>query len=293
MQTQAPKSLVNGGRLILQDIYRTAKLSERRTILVRGKSSDQFPQVIPKQPWDGSGVLPNCDKALANGDVVSDELWPSLKVWHAGLSCQLLFKPRKKGILFCRKDENFMAEFNDRSRSQNMGEYRIFLVYELKKGSAIPDLIGIEVDGENHICLYPIGDNLDVFDIEEGLASFTINALMSLEASWKPFAVFQVQASGFVWPIDFPADSDVFPFRRWLTTIINYGDSDISVNASNHTEEYIDGSLSIFKYVSMMLTVAKSYAVDCSFDHVGMNFCISKALLFLLNANLLAEKNER
>ena len=287
-------SLVNG-RLLLQDIYRTAKLSERSTVLVKGKTSDQFLQVIPKQPWDGSGVLPNCDKALANGDVVSDEQWPSLQVWHAGLSCQLLFK--QKGILFCLKDENFMAEFNDRSRSQNMsnetGEYRILLVYELKKGSAIPDIIGIEIDGENHICLYPIGANLDVSDIEEGLALFTINALISLEASWKPFAVFQVRASGFALPIDFPPDSDVFPFRRWLTTIIKYGDSDISVNASSHTEEYIDGSLSLLKYVSKMLTVARSYALDCSFDHIAMNFCISKALLFLLNANLLAEKNER
>ena len=296
MQTQAPMSLVNGGRLILHDIYRIAKLRERRTVLVKGKASDKFPQVIPKKPWDGSGVLPNCDKALANGDVVSDEQWPSLQVWHAGLSCQLLLKPRQ-GILFCLEDENFMDEFDDRSRSQNMknetGEYRILLVYELKKGSAIPYIIGIEVDGENHICLYPIGANLDVSDIEEGLASFTINALMSLEASWKPFAVFQVRAKGFAWPINFPPDSDVFPFRRWLTTIINYGDSDISVNASSHTEEYIDGSLSLLKYLSKMLSVARSFAVDCSFDHIGMNFCISKALLFLLNANLLADKNER
>mmetsp|Transcript_33044 Transcript_33044/g.47765 ORF Transcript_33044/g.47765 Transcript_33044/m.47765 type:complete len:298 (-) Transcript_33044:789-1682(-) len=293
---QAPTSLVNHGRLILHDIYRTAKLSERRTVLVKGKASDHFSEVIPNNPWDGSGLLPNCDRALANGDFVSDEQWPSLQVWHAGLSCQLLLKPRE-GILFGLEDENFMDEFNDRSRSQNMrnetGEYRIFLVYELRKGSAIPNDIGIEVDGENHICLYPIGANLDVSDIEEGLASFTINALMSLEPSWRPFAVFQVPSGGFVWPIEFPPDSDVFPFRRWLSTIINYGDSDIAFNASIHTEEYIDGSVSLFKYLSKMLNIARRFAVDCSFDHIGMNFCISKALLFVLNAKLLADKNER
>ena len=287
-----PMSLVNGGRLILHDIYRIAKLRERRTALVKGKASDQFPQVIPNQPWDSNGVLPNCDKALANGDEVSNEQWPSLHVWHAGLSCQLLLKPRQ-GVLFGLEDENFLHEFNDQSRSQNMGDSRIFLVYELKKGSVIPESIGIELDGENHICLYPIGTDLVVSDIQEGLASFTINALKSLEASWKPFAVFQVRARGFAWPIDFPPDSDVFPFRRWLTTMINYGDADISVNASSHTEEYINGSLSLLKYFAKMLTVARSYAFDCSFDHIEMNFCISKALLFWLNANLLAEKTER
>lgn len=292
----APMSLVNGGRLVLHDIYRTAKLSERRTVLVKGKASDHFPQITPNNPWDGTGVLSNCDKALANGDVVSSDQWPSLQVWHAGLSCQLLLKP-PQGILFGLEDENFMDEFNDRSRSQNMrnetGDYRVFLVYELKRGSTVPANIGIELDGENHICFYPIGVNLDVSDIEEGLASFTINALIPLEASWRPFAVFQVRANGFNFPIEFPRDSDEFPFRRWLTTIINYGDSDIAMNASRYTEKCIDGSLALFKYLSKMLSIARSYAVDCSFDHIGMNLCISKALLFALNANFLSEKNER
>ena len=79
---ETPMPLVHGRRLILHDIYRTAKLSERRAVLVKGKVSDQFSQVI--------GVLPNCDKALANGDKVSDEQWPSLQARHAGLSCQLV-----------------------------------------------------------------------------------------------------------------------------------------------------------------------------------------------------------
>lgn len=138
-----------------------------------------------------------------------------------------------------------------------------------------------------------MGVNLDVSDIEEGLASFTINALIPLEASWRPFAVFQVRASGFNFPVEFPPDSDVFPFRRWLTTIINYGDSDIAMNASRNTEECIDDSLSLFKYLSKMLSIARIYAIDCSFDHIEMNLRISKALSFALNANMLLERNER
>lgn len=134
-----------------------------------------------------------------------------MAVADAGLSCQLSLKPRQ-GILFGLEAENFMDEFNDRSRSQNIrnetGDYQIILVYELKKGSAVPDNIGIELDGENHICFYPIGVNLDVSDIEEGLASFTIDVLKPLEPSWRPFAVFQVRANGFNFPIEFPPDSD-------------------------------------------------------------------------------------
>lgn len=65
------------------------------------------------------------------------------------------------------------------------------------------------------------------------------------------------------------------------------------MNASRYTAECIDGSLALFKYFSKMLSIARSYAVDCSFDHIGMNLCISKALLFALYSNLLFEKNER
>ena len=71
-----------------------------------------FPPIIPNNPWDGTGVLSNCDQALANGDVVSSDQWPSLQVWHAGLACQLHLKQRQ-GILFGLEDENFMDEFNE------------------------------------------------------------------------------------------------------------------------------------------------------------------------------------
>jgi hypothetical protein len=84
-----PVSLIHQGRLILYDIYKTAKLNEREFVLVKGRVEDQFPPIRPNKPWDGAGVLPNCDKSLDNGDEVSIDQWDSLQLWHAGLSCQL------------------------------------------------------------------------------------------------------------------------------------------------------------------------------------------------------------
>lgn len=289
----SPHSLLHNGRLILHDIYRTAKLSEKRTALVRAHASDQFPDIVPNDPWDGRGVLPSCDKALGNGDEIHGDQWNSLQVWHAGLSCQLLLKPMQ-GILFDIEDTNFLKEFNDPGRKQNMknetGSYRVFLVFELKKGSIIPGDIGIEMDGDNHVCLYPTGSNVPVSDIEQGLASFTIDALVAMEDKWKPFAVFQVRASGFAWPEDFPSDSDVFPFRQWVSFVINCGEAEIAVDASNHTEDYLSGHLVLQEFLSKMVDVGNRYGHDCSYDHIGMNRCVLKALRFALSINTLVEK---
>eukprot|EP01038_Epipyxis_sp_PR26KG_P017632 gene17632-24518_t len=229
----SPRSLLHNGRLIFHDIYRTAKLSEKRTALVRAHASDQFPDIVPNDPWDGRGVLPSCDKALGNGDEIHGDQWNSLQVWHAGLSCQLLLKPMQ-GILFNIEETDFLKEFNDPGRKQNMknetGSYRVFLVFELKKGSIIPGDIGIEMDGDNHVSLYPTGSNFPVSDIEQGLASFTIDALVAMEDKCKPFAVFQ------------------------------------------------------------MVDVGNRYGHDCSYDHIGMNRCVLKALRFALSINTLVEK---
>ena len=65
--------------------------------------------------------------------------------------------------------------------------------FKLRNDSAIPANIGIELDGENHFCLYSIRVNSTVSEIEDGLASFTINALNPLKASWRPFAVFHAR----------------------------------------------------------------------------------------------------
>lgn len=97
-------------------------------------------------------------------------------MWHAGLSCQLVLKPRH-GVLFDVEDENAMEKFDNRKLSQNSkcesGEFRNLLVYQLKRGSVVPSNIGIERDGENHVWIYPIGADVPITDIEEGLASYT------------------------------------------------------------------------------------------------------------------------
>jgi hypothetical protein len=83
----------------------------------------------------------------------------------------------------------------------------------------------------------------------------------------------------------------VFPFRRWITTVVSYGESDIAVSASMHTEEFVIGNLALFEYFSKMLSIARSFALGCEFDHFEMNVCILKALRFALNANLLFKEN--
>jgi len=288
-----PHSLLLNGRLILHNIYRTAKLSEKRTALVRAQASDQFPDIVPNDPWDGKGVLLSCDKALGNNDEVHGDQWDSLQVWHAGLSCQLFLKPNQ-GILFDIENTGFLDEFNDPRRKQNMknetGSYRVFLVFELNKGSIIPSDIGIEMDGDNHVCLYPTGNNVPISDIEQGLASFTIDALVAMEDKWKPFALFQIRASGFAWPEDFPSDSDVFPFRQWVSFVINYGEAEIAIDASNNTENYLSGRLVFHEFLSKMVDIGKRYAYNCSYDHIGTNRCVLKALRFALNINTLVGK---
>jgi hypothetical protein len=207
-----------------------------------------------------------------------------------------LVKPSQGMCLFGPTDTNLLEEFN-RRRYQNLkdesGEYRIFLVYQLSQGTFVPMNIGIEQDGDNHVCLYPIEPNSTVSDIEEGLAIFTIDALLLLESLWRPFAIYQVRAKGFDWPAELLPYSESFPFRYWLTTIINCGDSDLAMNTSSYTEQYIRGGLSLFDYFSKMLNMSRSYAFDCSCDDIEMNIIISKALLFALNAHSLQEKNER
>lgn len=295
LNPQAPVSLIHQGRLAYHDIYKTAKLNERESVLVKGRVEDKFPPIIPNNPFNGAGVLLNCDKSLANGDQISDAQWNTLQLWHAGLSCQLLLKP-KQGVLFDTEDPNFLTEFEDQSRRQNVDNEthdRIFLCYELRRGSHIPPNIGIEQDGPNHVCLYPIGNNIPISDIEAGLARFTIDELLLLQNSWRPYAILQVRGGGFNWPLHFPHDSDLFPFRRWITTVVSYGESDIAVSASMHTEEFVLGGLNVFEYFSKMLNIARSFALGCEFEHFEMNVCILKALRFALNANLLCKENQR
>lgn len=102
--------------------------------------------------------------------------------------------------------------------------------------------------------------------------------------------MFQIRASGFAWPEDFPSDSDVFPFRKWVSFVITCGKSDIAIDASNHIEDYLSGHLVLQEFLTKMVDVSNRYAYDCSFDHIAMNLCVLKALHFALNINMLVEK---
>jgi hypothetical protein len=132
---------------------------------------------------------------------------------------------------------------------------------------------------------------MPVSDIEQGFSRFTIDQLLVLLNSWRPYALLQVRGGGFNWPIHFPPDSDVFPFRSWVSTVISYGESDVAMSASLNTEEFVDGELEVFEYLEKMLDVARMFASDCDCDHFEMNVCILKALRFSLNANLLLKEN--
>ena len=285
---ETPQSLLHNEQLLMHDIYRTATLYEREKVLVTGKSSDQF-DIVANIPWDGKGLLTTCDKSLSRGDVPQAFQWNSLNSWHSGFSCQLHLIPKQ--VQCDRADQDFIQQFYDRSRpnivKRGNGTYRIPLVYELKKGSIIPSDIGIEIDGDNHVCLYPLTPHALVSDIEEGQAVFTINTLLQLKDQWKPFAIIEVQASGFTWPDSFPPESNVFPFRQWLTMVISYATSDIAIDAGNYTIEYLSQCCDLRVYLSKMVSIGNRYAYDCSYEYIEINRCILMALRDNLSATVL------
>jgi hypothetical protein len=283
-----PQSLVRDGKLCKYDIYRIATISHRELALVCGYETDLFPEIVPNTPWDGNGVLPDCHKSLSNGDDKHSEQWHSLNTWHAGLSAHLLLNPKQE-ILFDMEDPEIHKEFNAR-RSQNMknetGSFRLLLVYLLKKGTSIPPDIGIEVDGDNHVCLYPTEANATVSDIAGGFEYFTIDSFKALQPFWKPFAIVQIRASGFRWPEEFPPDSVSFPLRKWLADVISYSDSDIAMSANSCTEDYLSGNLVLKDYFSKLLIVARRYWMDCCCDHIDMTRTVIEALKFVLNMDI-------
>jgi len=290
---KTPEPLICNGRLILHNIYRTATLKERESVLITGKSSDDFPDINLNTPWNSKGTISNCSKELGNGDTIQLEQWKDLQIWHSGLSCQLFLKP-KQGVLFDVNDENFLQEFHDQSRKQNLktesGTYRIFLVYELRKGTAIPDGIGIERDGENHVCLFPTGDNIQVSDIEEGQERFTIDVMKALVCEWHPFALFQVRARGFQFPDLILPDSDEFPFRQWLYYVISYGEPDIALNAYNYVNNFILECLSFNDFLLHMVDIGNRFALGCDYDHIEINALVITALKFALDIKQLSLK---
>ena len=84
-----------------------------------------------------------------------------------GLSVIFKDKTRQEILIGITSNENFSEEFN-RGSSQKLknsaGDKRLVRVDERLSDSSG---IGIERDGENHVCLYPIGDASPMPDISE------------------------------------------------------------------------------------------------------------------------------
>jgi hypothetical protein len=285
-------SLVEAGMLVHHNIYRTVTLIKRESGLVTGMGSE-FPDII--QTTAGNGLIPNCLLSLANDDSIHCNQWGSLRLWHAGLSCQSRLR-EKHSILYNIKDVNFHSEFNNTQRSQKIkdthGEHRVFLVYELRKGTIIPNGIGIEMDGDNHVTPYPTGVDIPISNIANGATSFTIDVFVNLQSAWRPFALLKLRAKGFPFPEDCPPDSDVFPFRDWVSRVVKEGEAQVAADASYYTEEYVTGSLAYRDFLSKMIDVAEQFGRDCDYEEFVMNVKIYIALKFGLNLNCLM-KTER
>jgi hypothetical protein len=168
----------------------------------------------------------------------------------------------------------------------------VFLVYELRKGTVIPNGIGIEMDGDNHVTLYPTGIDIPISNIANAASSFTIDVFVDLQSAWRPFALLKLRAKGFPFPEDFPPDSDVFPFRDWVYWVVKEGEAQVAADASFYSEEYVTGSLALHDFLSKMIDVAERFGRDCDYEEFVMNVKIYRALKFGFNLDCLM-KNER
>jgi hypothetical protein len=59
-------------------------------------------------------------------------------------------------------------------------------------GSIIPNDIGIEMDGDNHVCLYPTGNNVPISDIEPGHAGIIYRKFQYIENIFLEFNYFEI-----------------------------------------------------------------------------------------------------
>lgn len=159
----------------------------------------------------------------------------------------------------------------------------------LRQGTHIPFGIGIERDGENHVCLYPTENNAPISNIAVDLSSFVIDILIQLQTSWVPYALFKIQTNGFNWESTFP-DSDLFPFRRWVTVVVENGEPEIAMSASSLTKEYLSARITIEVYLAKMLNIALLFSLDCDFDFLDLNYIIIKCLRFALNMEMIKNR---
>ena len=278
----APISLLDENRKLLRDVYSIATLRDGLDSLEKGRDHDEI-TIIASEPWDERGILPNCSMSLNDGNTLKGFQWSTIETWHVGLTCQLTL--REQDFIAKEDDENFNEKFHDLMRKEKIIEggkrYRIFKLYKLPQGANIPDGVGIEQDGENHVCLYPTGEDVPISNIKVGQSSFTIIPLQQLRDLWQPYALMKLKAEGFIWPIDFPPDYDIFPFRQWLSCLILYGELENAMDAKNIVDGYLSEAVTLHDFFSKMVDMSKVFAMDCPFDYLEMNVSVTKALIDL------------
>jgi len=143
--------------------------------------------------------------------------------------------------------------------------------YELRRGTPIPAGIGIERDGENHVCLYPTGDHSTVSAVSPGQDTFVVDVLKDIVSLWRPFALLKLQASGYKWPAAFPPDSGHFPLRRWVETVVICGEADLALAIARSTEEFVCGDISWYDYFRIVLSVGSRFGLVGSYEECLLN----------------------
>jgi hypothetical protein len=279
-----PTDLVQDGVLTHHNIYRTARVSNKEKDLYTGLSKDDFPDVVRNPETSDIGFIPNCTKSITDGDQLSCDQWETLTTWHAGLSCQLMLKAPKQAIVVDVFGNDFDVQFNSAKGivkdEVTKEKYQQFLCYELCRGTCIPNDVGIEKDGDNHVCLYPTGDENSVHDIASGDDSFAIDSLQRLVPSWRPFAILKFKAGGYQWPETFPKDTELFPIRLWIKMVILGGEADLAVSVGSDTEDFVHGRLDWPTYFKNLISVGVRFGTSCSYDQCITNVTMMNALRY-------------
>jgi hypothetical protein len=278
-----PAQLVLDGTLTTHHIYRIAKIDMRGKDLCTGLSKDDFPELRECESSPGHLYLPDCAKSLANGDILTCDQWSALRTWHAGLSCQIHLK--QQFVVIDKFSTGFQSHFDNARGTIKVSaneKYRQFLCYELPRGTPIPASVGIERDGPNHVSLYPTGDHSSVSAVSHGQDNFVIDDLKQITHLWKPFALLKLKACGYPWPSGFPADSERFPFRRWVQAVVLSGEADLAVSVACIAEDFVAGVIGWVDFFKTVLSVGGRFGLMCSYEDCVLNFTLMTAVRFAL-----------
>jgi hypothetical protein len=268
---QHPIDRVEAKKLAYVDLFRTCYVAERINGLSCVRASDRLGTITRNQ--DGkTGTIQSCLKSLPN-DVLPPHAYNTLTSWHAGMSCQNFLRPQQAILFDCVGLE--VAEEFDRSWDKDIDEYedrdgatyRRFRVFMLPKGTVIPDNIGIEQDGLNHITIYPKNQPFHVTKVTDW-SSFHVDDFLPLVSKWKKFAVLEMKCNGLFLPLYFPPDQDTFPVRHFLEEILLNGSPENALQTYEAVSLLESGRMSLLQFLKLMNSVGTSHLLLCD----GNNF---------------------